>query len=133
MYLHNIPSTQSLLLTLNLLTFGLVEKHGVVMFYPWLFFPSDNVWCSQRADAPRCAHFSTVIKPSWITQQILVEKCAHRGASACRERQSMFKIVTWTKHKTWTKHHNSEKHYLCYFSGEIVKRVVRMVCAGGKS
>ena len=53
----------------------------------------------------RVAHFSTVITPSWITQQISVENCAHRSASARRERQTMFKIVTWTK-QTWTKHHN---------------------------
>ena len=33
------------------------------------------------ADAPQCAHFSTVIAPSWITQQISLEKCAHRGVS----------------------------------------------------
>ena len=44
--------------------------------------------------------------PSWITQQISVEKCAHRGAPARQERQTMFKIVTWTK-QTWTKHHNT--------------------------
>ena len=33
-------------------------------------------------------------------------KCAHRGASARRERQTSFKIVTWTK-QTWTKHYNT--------------------------
>ena len=31
----------------------------------------------------------------------------HRGASARRERQTSFKIVTWTK-QTWTKHHNTD-------------------------
>ena len=46
-----------------------IKLDGVVMFYPCLFCPSDNVWGSQRADAPRCAHFSTVITPSWITQR----------------------------------------------------------------
>jgi len=51
-------------------------------------------------------HFSTVISPSWITEQISVGKCAHRGASARQERQTSFKIVTWTK-QTWTKHHNT--------------------------
>jgi len=61
---------------------------------------------SPRTDAPRCAHFSTVIPPSWITEQISVGKWAHRGASACRERQTSFKIVTWTK-QTWTTHHNT--------------------------
>ena len=30
----------------------------------------------------------------------------HRGASARRERQTSFQIVTWTK-QTWTKHHNT--------------------------
>ena len=47
---------------------------------------------------PTRPHFSIDFTPSWITQQISVEKCAHRGASARRERQTMFKIVTWTKH-----------------------------------
>ena len=51
------------------------------MFYP-CFFPSDNVWRSQCAGVPQCAHFSTVITPSWITQQISAEKCAHRIESA---------------------------------------------------
>ena len=64
------------------------------------------VWCSRRADAPRCAHFSTVISPSRITEQMTVGKCAHRGTSAHRERQTSFKIFTWTK-QTWTKHHNT--------------------------
>jgi len=79
---------------------------GVVMFYPCLFCPSDNVWCSQRPDVPWCVHFSTVITPSWITQQISVEKCAPRDMPTHRERQTMFKIVTWTK-QTWTKHYNA--------------------------
>jgi len=83
-------------------------KSGVVMFYPSLFCPSDKVWHSRRADVPRCTHFSTVIPPSWITQQISVEQCAHLGASARRERQTMFKIVSWTK-QTWTKHPNTPK------------------------
>ena len=67
-----------------------------MVFYPCLFCPSDNVWRS-----PRSTHTSTVITPSGITQQSSVEKCVHRGASACREGQTMFKIVTWTK-QTWT-------------------------------
>ena len=78
---------------------------GVVMFSPCLFCPSDNDWCSLRADAPWCAHFSIDFTPSWITEQISVEKCA----------QTMFKIVTWTK-KTWTKHHNTEIFGLQHFS-----------------
>ena len=69
---------------------------------------SDNVWRSRRANAPRCAHFSLVISPSWITEQISAGKCAQRGASARREHQTMFKIVTWSK-QTWTKHHNTQK------------------------
>ena len=77
------------------------------MVHPCLFYPSDNVWRSRRADAPRYTHFSTVISPSWITEQISVGKCAHRGASASGERQTSFKIVTWTK-QTWTKHHNTQ-------------------------
>ena len=79
---------------------------GVVIFYPCLFCPSD-MWHSRRARAPRCMHISTVITPSWITQQISVEKCVHPGASAHQEHQTMFKIVSWTK-QTWTKHHNTE-------------------------
>ena len=82
---------------LQLCLLVLTDKFGIVMFYPCLFCPSDNVWHSQRADAPRCAQFSTVISPSWITEQISIEKSAHRGVSARRERQTMFKIVTWTK------------------------------------
>ena len=38
----------------------------------------------------------------WITEQISVGKCAHRGASARQECQTIFKTVTWTK-QTWTK------------------------------
>ena len=79
---------------------------GFVMFYPCLFCPSDNVWRSRRADAPRCAHFSIVITPSWITQWVSVGKCAHRGSSTHPESQNFFKIVTWPK-QTWTKHHNT--------------------------
>ena len=59
-----------------------MQKYGVVMFYPCLFCPSDNVWHSRHADAPWCLHFSIVITPSWITQQKLVEKCTQRGASS---------------------------------------------------
>ena len=33
---------------------------GALMFYPCLFYPSDNMWRSRRGDAPRCAHFSNV-------------------------------------------------------------------------
>jgi len=81
--------------------------NGVVMFYPCLFCPSDNMWCSRPAYAPRCVHFSTVITPSWITQQISVENCMHRGVSVGRECETMFNIVTWTK-QTWTTHHNTD-------------------------
>ena len=61
---------------------------------------------SRRAEAPRCAHFTTVISPSWIAEQISVGKCVHPGASAHREHQTSFKIVTWTK-QTWKKHKNT--------------------------
>ena len=44
---------------------------GALMFYPCLFYPSDHVWRSRRADAPRCAHFSIDFTP-WISQQISV-------------------------------------------------------------
>ena len=76
------------------------RKNSALLLCPCLFCPSDNVWRSRRTDAPLCAHFSTVISPSWITEQISVGKCAHRGASACWEHQTSFKIVTWTK-QTW--------------------------------
>ena len=87
---------------------------GALLLCPCLSFPSDNVWFSRRAATPRCAHFSTVISPSLITEQISVGKCMHRGASACRERQTSFKIVTWTK-QTWTKHHNTGMAYFYNF------------------
>jgi len=82
-----------------------------MLLCPCLFHQSDNVWRSRRADTPRCEHFSTDISPSWITEQISVGKCAHWGASACRERQTRFKIVTWTK-QTWTKHHNTDMSFV---------------------
>ena len=82
-------------------------SNGALLLCPCLFCPSDNMWCSRRADVLRCAYFSTVITPSWITQQISAEKCMHRGASVHRERQTMFKIVPWKK-QTWTKHHNTD-------------------------
>ena len=81
-------------------------KTGALLLCPCLFRPSDNVWRSRRSDVPRCMQFSTVISPSWITEQISVGKCAQRGASASQERQTSLKIVTWTK-QTWTKHHNT--------------------------
>jgi hypothetical protein len=80
--------------------------YSALLLCPCLFCPNDNVWRSRRTDAPRCTHISTVISPSWITEQISVEKCALRGPSTCRERQTSFKTVTWTK-QTWTKHHNT--------------------------
>ena len=79
---------------------------GTLLLCPCLFRPSDNMWPSRPADAPPCVHFSTVISPSWSTEQISEENCAHRGASARQEGQTSFKIVTWTK-QTWTKHHNT--------------------------
>ena len=85
-------------------------KFGALLLCPCLFRPSDSVWRSRRADTPLLGRFSTVISPYWITEQISVGKCAHRGVSARQERQSSFKIVTWTK-QTWTKHHNTEKEY----------------------
>ena len=81
--------------------------YSALLLCPCLFCPNDNVRRSRRADGPRSAHFSTVISPPWITQQISVGKCAHRGASARWERQTSLKIVTWTK-QTWKKHHNTD-------------------------
>ena len=75
-----------------------------------------------EADVPPCVHFSTVISPSWITEQTSVGNFLHRGASACRERLTSFKIVTWTK-QTWTKHHNTKLKW--------ITRVVES-CFGGQ-
>ena len=83
-------------------------QKGALLCCPCLFCPSDNVWRSHRDNAPWWTHFSTVISPSWITEQISVGKCVHRGASARRERQTSFKIVTYTK-QTWTNHHDTSK------------------------
>jgi len=47
------------------------------------------VWCSQRTDAPWCAHFSTDICCVIQEGVITVEKCAHRGASALREHHTL--------------------------------------------
>ena len=100
--------TQSLYVPLALLCHqSLYPQNGALLLCPCLFRPSDNLWRSRRADASRCTHFSTVISPSCITEQISVGKCANRGESAHRECQTSFKIVTWTK-QTWTKHHNTE-------------------------
>ena len=66
----------------NLSTQHLVFKKGVVMFYPCSLCPSDNVRRSRHADEPQCAHFSTVTTPSWISQQISVEKWAQHVRSA---------------------------------------------------
>jgi len=88
------------------------KRMGALLLCPCLFHPSDNVWRSRCAEAPLYAHPSTVISPSWITEQISVGKCAHRGASAHWERQTSFKIVTWTK-QTWTTHHNTKEGLSC--------------------
>ena len=104
--LENLPPVEEFILCSRLVSIEAVDYRiqwfwGVVMFYPWLFCPSDNVWRSRHVDALRCLHFSTVITPSWITQLISIAKFAHWGMH--RERQTMLKIVTWTK-QTWTKH-----------------------------
>ena len=86
---------------------NIMRLWGALTIYPCLFCPSDNAWHSRCADAPKCAHFSTLFSLSWITEQISVGKCAHQGALARWERQTSFKILTWTK-QTWTKHHNTD-------------------------
>jgi len=96
----------SILPTFDFCTFFCNCGFGALLFCPCLFHPSDNVWRSRCADAPQCAHFSTVIPPSCIKEQISVGKCKHRGASVRRECQISFKIVPWTK-QTWKKHHNT--------------------------
>jgi len=47
------------------------------------------VWRSRCADAPRCAHFPSDICSVIQEDEITVEKCAHLGASACRERHTL--------------------------------------------
>ena len=47
------------------------------------------VWRSFRADAPRCTHLPTDICFVIQKGEIIVEKCAHRGASARRERRTL--------------------------------------------
>ena len=48
------------------------------------------VWRSQRADPPRCApHFPTDICSVIQEGEIFVEKCVHRGASACQEHHTL--------------------------------------------
>ena len=42
-------------------------------------------WGSQRVDVPGCVHFPTDICSVLQEGEITVEKCAHRGTSACRE------------------------------------------------
>ena len=58
---------------------------GVVMFVH-VFFVQVTIlniaWRSQRADAPRCAHFSIDICCVIQEGVITVEKCVHIGASA---------------------------------------------------
>ena len=68
---------QHFIFPLSLPLLGNSGKNGVVIFYPCLFCPCDNVWRSWCPDAPWCEYFSTVITPSWITQQISVEKWVH--------------------------------------------------------
>ena len=75
------------------------------------------------APGPRCAHFSIRFTPSWNTQQILIEKGTHRGASACRERQRMFKIVTWTK-QTWIIHQGS--FFTSFFTKQLLQVLIEM-------
>ena len=108
--LFSFVNTNLIPCTICMPTSEFTFHNGVVMFYPCLFCPSDNVWRSRHADAPRCAHFSTVITPSWITEKISIEQCTHQGASVHWEPQLMFKMVTWTK-QTWKKHHNSARGY----------------------
>ena len=77
---------------------------GALLLCPCLFRPSDNVCRSLPTDATRWAHFSTVISPSWITEQISVGKCVHQGASARRERQTSFKILDETNMDKTSQH-----------------------------
>ena len=97
MYLYTILYKAMFIFLRTLGENTLVWVCCAMMFYPCLFCPSDNVWRSWRA------HLSIDLTPSWITQQISVEKCENRGVSARRERQTVFKIVTWIK-QTWIIH-----------------------------
>jgi len=65
---------------------------GVVMFCPCFFVQVTIlklVWRSRRADAPRCAHFSTDICSVIQEGEMTVEKCLHWGAPARRERHML--------------------------------------------
>jgi len=79
---------------------------GALLLCPCLFRPSDNVRRSRRADAPRCAHFFYCYLTFLDHRTYIRRKVAHQGVSARRERQTSFKIVSWTK-QTRTKHHNT--------------------------
>ncbi len=57
-----------------------------MLFNPPSLCPPPFSWRSRRTDARRCTHFSSDITSPWITQQYSVRKCAHRHASARRER-----------------------------------------------
>ena len=77
-----------------------------------VFYRSDKgkFWVFLQIWQCRSDNARTVISPSWITEQISVGKCAHRGALVRQERQTSFKIVTWTK-QTGTKHHNKDREF----------------------
>ena len=66
---------------------------GTGLFRPCLFCPSDNfetcVLRSGCADVPRYTHFPTDICSVIQEGEITVEKCAHHGASASRERHTL--------------------------------------------
>ena len=67
-------------------------NYGALMLCPCLFCPSDNVWRSRHADLHRCVQFSTVISPSWITEQISVGKCAHQARQRVRSAKQVSKF-----------------------------------------
>ena len=48
----------------NLRQFNTADQLGALLLCPCLFRPSDNMWCSRRADAPQCMHFPTDFTPS---------------------------------------------------------------------
>ena len=74
------------------------------MFNPCLFYPSDNVRCSRRADPLRCAHFSIDFIPSRITQQISVVKYTRTNVHQRVRSAKQCSKLSLGQNKTWIIH-----------------------------
>jgi len=94
-----------------------MDQEGALLLCPCLFHPSDNVWRSRRADAPRCAHFSTVISPSWITEKISVGKCAYTTEAHQRVRSAKrgYKISQHHQEKQFDEKTRDQKSHFPVF------------------